>query len=626
MCLPQAPSGGAGGDAHVEYVAFTSDGGSVSKMAVVRRRLARVLGRYLLGEALAAGGMATVHLGRLLGPAGFSRTVAVKRMHAHLAADAELAQRFIDEARIASRVRHTNVVQTLDVVAVEDELLLVMDYVHGESLARLRRLASARGAAVPPHVASAIVSGVLRGLHAAHESKSARGAPLQLVHRDVSPQNIMIGADGIARVLDFGIAKAAGAAADPRGRDPKGKLAYMAPEQLDGRELDRRADLFAAGVVLWEAVAGERLFRGEDAASTREAIHRREPASLAGRGLGVAPALDDVLARALAKDASERFETADAMARALEAALPPASDREVAEWVEQVGGELLLARAEMVAAFESDDTGCSVARLHAAQPSPTGSARTSTRSARRDALVPPPLESMTNEHTTLRGEAATLPTLEMEAEVALAATGSLPFQPAIARRGGRAAGEGTRILPPGSLRVEGVSEQRTLHTPLVMVRPSDVPSELPASGATRIEPVDRGARRRTPIPMPVLPSRGRRPASVWQLALLVVVPPILVAAALLGSSHGRAPAAAGLGGAAARIEPAAAKTPTPTPSLSPSPPSLPSAAPPPSPAPPPSAPDVKPKTEAGKRPERRTRPAHRPARPPPRPVPVAVDR
>src|SRR5205823_9763664 len=129
-------------------------------------------------------GMATVHLGRLLGPAGFSRTVAVKRLHSHLATNPEFVQRFVDEARIASRVRHSNVVQTLDVVRIDEELLLVLDYVHGESFARLRRLASAAEKPIPPAVAAGIVIGVLRGLHAAHEAKSAKGTPLSLVHRD----------------------------------------------------------------------------------------------------------------------------------------------------------------------------------------------------------------------------------------------------------------------------------------------------------------------------------------------------------------------------------------------------------------------------------------------------------
>lgn len=513
---------------HLDYVAFIAESGSISKMAIVRRRLARVVGRYLLGEPIAAGGMATVHLGRLVGPAGFSRTVAVKRLHAHLASDPAFVQRFVDEARIASRVRHGNVVQTLDVVAVEDELLLVLDYVHGESLARLRRLALAAETRIPPHIASGIVVGVLRGLHAAHEAKSVKGAALDLVHRDVSPQNILVGADGVARVLDFGIAQAAGREAETLRRDIKGKLAYMPPEQVSGDDLDRRADLFAVGVVLWEALAGERLFRGDDAASTMDAIHNRTPARLSERDLGVTAAVDDVLARALAKEASGRYDTADAMARALEAALSPASDREIAEWVEEVAGDALASRAARVAEFERDDTGRSVARLYAAQPSDTPSAprgvqHDGRRDARRDALVPPPLESVTSQHVTeMRARVATIPTLEMEAARAAWSDGF------------------------ASVTVEGISQLRPVNTPLVMMSPSasvdehDVQGPLPSSGATRIGPVaTRGSRFATPIPMPFALPKRRGP-SVFQLALLVVFPPLIVAIALTGGVGSRA--------------------------------------------------------------------------------------
>lgn len=529
-------------DEHVEYVAFTADSGSISKMAIVRRRLARVVGRYLLGEPIAAGGMATVHLGRLVGPAGFSRTVAVKRLHAHLAGDPEFVQRFVDEARIASRVRHGNVVQTLDVVSVDDELLLVLDYIHGESLARLRRLALAADERIPPHVAAGIVIGVLRGLHAAHEAKSAKGAALDLVHRDISPQNILVGADGVARVLDFGIAQAAGREAETLRREIKGKLAYMPPEQLSGDELDRRADLFAVGVVLWEALAGERLFRGEDTVSTMDAVYTRVPARLEERGIGVPAAVDDVLARALAKEASGRYDTADAMARALEAALAPASDREVAEWVERVASDVLAARVARVADFEGDDTGRSMARLYAARPSEEatarregrGSRRGPNRDSRRDALVPPPLESVTNERATpMRGRVATVPTLEMEAARAAAQDGVVGFTP--------------------SMPMEGVSGLRPVHTPLVMTSSTSAEGHgQPSSGKTRIEPIEgRRPRQATPVPMPMLmPAAAamakRRGPSVFQLALLVVFPPLIVAIALTGGRSGSV--ASGSGG------------------------------------------------------------------------------
>src|SRR5215471_9492239 len=163
----------------------------------------RVIGRYALFGEIAAGGMATVHFGRLVGPVGFSRTVAIKRLHAQYAKDPDFVAMFLDEARLASRVQHPNV------VTMPSEVFLVMEYLQGESLSRLIRDARKAGELVPPGHAASIVAGMLHGLHAAHEAKSERREALNIVHRDVSPQNVLVGTDGAARVLDFGVAKAA---------------------------------------------------------------------------------------------------------------------------------------------------------------------------------------------------------------------------------------------------------------------------------------------------------------------------------------------------------------------------------------------------------------------------------
>ncbi|HEV8244207.1 MAG TPA: serine/threonine-protein kinase, partial [Polyangiaceae bacterium] len=186
----------------------------------------RSIGRYTLYGEIASGGMATVHVGQLSGPEGFSRTVAIKLLHKQYAKDPNFVDMFLDEARLAARIRHPNVVSTLDVVRVEDELFVVMDYVHGESLAHLVRAASVDGGHVPPRIASAILVGALLGLHAAHEATDGKGKPLSIVHRDVSPQNILVGIDGVARVADFGVAKAASRVHTTQGGEIKGKISY----------------------------------------------------------------------------------------------------------------------------------------------------------------------------------------------------------------------------------------------------------------------------------------------------------------------------------------------------------------------------------------------------------------
>ncbi len=311
------------------------------------------LGRYALHGEIAAGGMATVHLARLLGPVGFARTVAVKRLHPHLARDPDFVAMFLEEARLAARVRHPNVVSTLDVVSDDGELFLVMEYVAGESLSRLVRKTREAGRRVPIRHVIGIMAATLEGLHAAHEAKSERGVPLGIVHRDVSPQNIHVGTDGVTRVLDFGIAKATNRVQDTRTDQIKGKIAYMSPEQLAKAPIDRRADVYSASVVLWEAVTGHRLFTADDVPALVYAIVNEDvlpPSSLVP---DVPKGLDELILRGLDREPSRRWSSAREMAEALERILPPSPAREIGEWVEQAAGEALAARQELVQYIES---------------------------------------------------------------------------------------------------------------------------------------------------------------------------------------------------------------------------------------------------------------------------------
>lgn len=314
----------------------------------------RVLGRYAIFDEIGGGGMAKVHLGRVLGAAGFSRIVAIKRVQPALAGDPQSAAMLVDEARVAARIRHPNVVQTLDVVNADGELILVMDYVHGPSLSWLMRALRARDECAPLPIAMRIILDTLAGLHAAHEAKSERGRPLEIVHRDVSPHNVLVNAEGTAQLADFGIAKAEGKLTDTAHGQIKGKVAYMAPEQLRGESLDRRADVFATGILLWELLTGRELFR-VTSSRTLAAVAQRilemnvEPPS---HFRGISPEVEDIVMRALHADPNERFRTAQAMGLALEAAAPVASREEVAAWIGDVAGALLDERAALVAQVE----------------------------------------------------------------------------------------------------------------------------------------------------------------------------------------------------------------------------------------------------------------------------------
>ncbi|NUO51004.1 MAG: protein kinase, partial [Polyangiaceae bacterium] len=308
----------------------------------------RQVGRYLIHELLGTGGMAEVFYGTLSAAGGISRPVAIKKLHPQLVADKEARTILLDEARLVARVQHPNVVSLLDVVSERDDLFLVLEYVHGETVASLRRAAPGP---IEPAVAVGIAIGALEGLHAAHVATDTSGASLGIVHRDVSPQNIIVGADGMTRVLDFGIAKAQGRAQQAtRTGLIKGKLAYMAPEQLRTGIASVRSDVFSAALVLWELLVGKRVFDGESDAAIRTQvltmpIPRLGEVSAAGR------AIEDVLSKALERDPALRYESAGAFAAALENALTPATPRRIGAWLEGHAAAALAQRAAAVRRF-----------------------------------------------------------------------------------------------------------------------------------------------------------------------------------------------------------------------------------------------------------------------------------
>jgi serine/threonine-protein kinase len=312
--------------------------------------------RYELIGEIASGGMATVYLARLTGVGGFQRFVAMKRLHPHLAGEAEFVEMFLDEARLAAGIHHPNVVPILEVQASPIGYYLVMEYIEGDTLARLLARSASKGQRLPAPIVLRVMLDTLAGLHAAHELRDDHGAPVNLVHRDVSPQNVLVGSDGVARITDFGVARAASRLTATRVGQLKGKIAYMAPEQAAGlEELDRRADVFSAGIVVWEALASRRLFKAENEAATLSRVMSEPVKPLHEVVPSISKELSAAVARALDRDRDRRYASCAHFADALEAAAfgrdGIASGRDLSGYVREIMGQDIEQQRDAVRAW-----------------------------------------------------------------------------------------------------------------------------------------------------------------------------------------------------------------------------------------------------------------------------------
>lgn len=307
----------------------------------------RTLGRYELLFRIASGGMAEVFAARVRGEAGFQKLVAIKRMLPSIADDDEFVTMFLDEARVAANIDSPHVVSTSDLGRAEDgSLYIVMELVVGTTLARIFKWHSKNRTASPPPMAVELLVQAARGLHDAHEARTPIGAPLEIVHRDISPQNILVGVDGRVRITDFGVARAVLRMTKTVGKQIKGKFAYCSPEQLRPGPIDRRADVFSLGVVAWELLAGQRLFVGEHPMETMERVKNMPVPLVHQVGTGIPPRMSDVIAKALMRDPERRFATAQELGDALldaarsgDLRLPPRDA--IGKYVRSAGGPAL---------------------------------------------------------------------------------------------------------------------------------------------------------------------------------------------------------------------------------------------------------------------------------------------
>jgi serine/threonine-protein kinase len=302
------------------------------------------LGRYYLASQIASGGMATVFLATVKGPGGFEKVNALKRIHPHLAEETDFVDMFLDEARIASRIHHANVCQVFDFGESDGTYFIAMEYLIGEPLSRamktIRKNFETLDSPRLPVIACKIIGDAAEGLHAAHELKGRDGQLLNVVHRDVSPQNLFVTYDGNVKVVDFGIASASDRVHHTSAGQVKGKFSYMAPEQSRGGAIDRRADVWALGVVMWEMLTLRRLFRRETTVETLTAMLNDPIPPPSTYRPGVDPQLDQIVLKALARDPDQRYSSAREFARDLTrfagATGEPAHAAELADWMDAI--------------------------------------------------------------------------------------------------------------------------------------------------------------------------------------------------------------------------------------------------------------------------------------------------
>jgi serine/threonine-protein kinase len=394
----------------------------------------QTLGRYQLLVAVARGGMGQVWLARLQGARGFNKIVAIKTLLPNESDRARFEGMLAEEARLSSLVQHANVVHTIELGEHDGLLYLVMDWVDGEPLGFLHTRAEERGG-MPLGVAVALVAQVLAGLHAAHELSDENG-PLGVVHRDVSPHNILVTYDGVAKLLDFGIAKAT---EQPSGNtdtgELKGKFSYMAPEQILGAEVDRRCDIFAAGIVLYWLATGRHPFQHHNTAAVIHAITSSTPVTPPSTLVeDFPPELEHVLLKALDKDREKRWNTAEEMRSALERAMPEAfgdlGRSALRELMERSVGDRKLGRREAVRraqlAADSRDVGSSARALQTASSQSASSLRAIAISQPAPHDLPQVISAQTGAHSAGPSRTPLAPWLAAAAGVALAAAVALP--------------------------------------------------------------------------------------------------------------------------------------------------------------------------------------------------------
>lgn len=322
------------------------------------------IGRYELCFELASGGMASVHLARVEGNPGFEKLVALKRIHPHLAQEREYVDMFLDEARIASRITHSNVCSVFDFGEADGEYFIAMEYLVGEPLSRVHRRvlsnADQRSSSLLPPRMARIIAQACEGLHAAHELTDADGESLHVVHRDVSAANLFVTYDGATQVVDFGIAHASQRVHTTDAGQVKGTFPYMAPEQMTAAVVDRRVDVWALGAVLWELLTLRKLFLRETDVNTMYAVLSGEIRPPSDFRSDISEDLDEIVLKALRRNPDERWQSAREMGKALRRYLAKQEElvgpAEIADWMAELFPNGELRKRELMQIARSNDS------------------------------------------------------------------------------------------------------------------------------------------------------------------------------------------------------------------------------------------------------------------------------
>ena len=273
-------------------------------------KLPRLFGKYYLLELINVGGMAEVFKAKMFGVEGFEKIVAIKRILPEVAEDAEFIKMFVDEAKIAVKLQHPNVVQIFELGKIEDSYFIAMELINGKDLKTIRKRLKRVDLLMPVEQSAYIISQVCDGLDYAHRKTDEKMNPLNIVHRDISPQNMIVSYEGTVKLIDFGIAKAKSKSTKTQVGMLKGKFSYMSPEQVSGQPIDRRSDIFSLGVVFFEMLTGKRLFLGKNDVETLEKIRKAEVLPPSVFNSAVPPELDRIVLKALAKDREDRYQWA----------------------------------------------------------------------------------------------------------------------------------------------------------------------------------------------------------------------------------------------------------------------------------------------------------------------------